>query len=58
MYITRPEAYDTMWGKLEAHYDDASASVQPALAGLQRLKPVEDEDYRALIERVDEVEAA
>ena len=47
-----------MWGKLEAHYDDASASVQPALAGLQRLKPVEDEDYRALIERVDEVEAA
>ena len=21
MYITWPEAYDTIWGKLEAHYD-------------------------------------
>ena len=62
VYITRPEAYDTMWRKLEAHYDDASASasasVQAALAGLQRLKHVESEDYRALIELVDEVEAA
>jgi hypothetical protein len=58
VYITRPEAYGTMWKKLEAHYDDTSASVQAALAGLQQLKPVESEDYRALIELVDEVEAA
>ena len=58
VYITRPEAYDTMWRKLEAHYDDASASVQAALAGLQQLKHVESEDYRALLELVDEVEAA
>jgi phosphoglycolate phosphatase-like HAD superfamily hydrolase len=47
-----------MWRKLEAHYDDASASVQAALAGLQRLKHVESEDYRAIIELVNEVEAA
>jgi hypothetical protein len=58
VYITRPEAYGTMWKKLEEHYDDTSASVQPALAGLQQLKPMESEDYRALIELVDEVEAA
>ena len=41
VYITRPEPYDTMWRKLEAHYDDASASVQAALADLQWLKHVE-----------------
>ena len=58
VYITRPEAYDEMWRKLEAHYDDASASVQAALSGLQRLKPAESEDYRALVDLVDEVEAA
>ena len=58
MYITRSEAYDTMWKKLEAHYDDTSASIQAALAPLQQLKPVESEDYTAVIELVDEVEAA
>ena len=58
VYITRPEAYDEMWRKLEAHYNDASASVQAALSGLQRLKPAESEDYRALVDLVDEVEAA
>ncbi len=47
-----------MWKKLETHYDNTSASVQAALAGLQQLKLVESEDYRALIELVDEVEAA
>jgi hypothetical protein len=40
VYTTRPEAYNEMWRKLEAHYDDASASVQAALSGFQRLKPV------------------
>ena len=58
VYITRPEAYDEMWKKLEVHYDDVSASVQAALSGFQRLKPVESEDYKALVELVDEVEAA
>ena len=58
MYITRPEAYDEMWRKLEAHYDDASASVQAALSSLQRWKPAESEDYRALVDLVDEFEAA
>ena len=58
VYMTGPEAYDEMWTKLEAHYDDASASVQAALSGLQRLKPAESEDYQALVDLVDEVEAA
>ena len=58
VYITRPEAYDEMWKKLEVHYDDVSASVQAALSGFQRLRPVESEDYKALVELVDEVEAA
>ena len=58
VYITRPEAYDEMWKKLEVHYDDVSASVQAALSGFQRLKPVESEDYKALVELVDKVEAA
>ena len=47
-----------MWRKLEVHYDDVSASVQAVLFGFQRLKPVESEDYKALVELVDEVEAA
>ena len=36
----------------------ASASVQAALSGFQQLKPVDSEDYRALVDLVDEVEAA
>ena len=58
VYITRPEAYDEMGKKLEVHYDDVSASVQAALSGFQLLKPLESEDYKALVELVDEVEAA
>ncbi len=46
-----------MWGKLELYYEDTTASVQAALEGLQRLKPVKEEDYRALVELVDEVES-
>jgi hypothetical protein len=44
-----------MWGKLECHYGDTTASVQAALENLQRLKPVKEEDYKALVELVDEV---
>ena len=28
VYVTKPEAYDIMWDRLETHNDDASASVQ------------------------------
>ncbi|CAB4027430.1 Hypothetical predicted protein [Paramuricea clavata] len=58
VFVTKPEAYDIMWEKLECHYGDTTASVQAALEDLQRLKPVKEEDYKALVELVDEVESA
>ncbi|KAK3727737.1 hypothetical protein QZH41_005196 [Actinostola sp. cb2023] len=58
VYVTKPEAYDTMWKKLETHYEDASASVQAALEELHRLKPVSEEDYKGLVELVDAVESS
>ncbi|CAB4001171.1 Hypothetical predicted protein, partial [Paramuricea clavata] len=58
VFVTKPEAYDIMWGKLECHYGDTTASVQASLEDLQRLKPVKEEDYKALVELVDEVESA
>ena len=58
VYITKPEAYNLMWEKLELYYKDTSASVQAALVGLQKLKPVKDKDYKGLVELVDEIESA
>ena len=58
VYVTRPEAYDTMWTKLETHYDDTSATVQTALDELHKLKPVTEENYRGFVELVDAVEAS
>ena len=58
VYVTKPEAYDVMWGKLEDYYEDTSASVQAALEDLKRLKPVKEEDYKSLVELVDDIEAA
>ena len=58
VFVTKPEAYDIMWEKLECHYGDTTASVQAALEDLQRLKTVKEEDYKALVELVDEVESA
>ena len=58
VFITKPEAYDIMWEKLELHYEDTSASVQAALEGLWKLKPVKEEDYKGLVELVDEIESA
>ena len=55
--VTKPEAYDIMWNRLETHYD-ASASVQAALNDLQKLKPVKEQDYKGLVHLVDEVESA
>ena len=57
VFITKPEAYDIMWEKLELHYEDTSASVQAALEDLRKLKPVK-EDYKGLVELVDEIESA
>ena len=34
VFITKPEAYDTMWEKLESYYQDTSTSVQAALEEL------------------------
>jgi len=58
VYVTKPEAYDTMWKKSEDYYDDTSATVQAALKDLHSLKPVSETDYRVLVEFVDVVEAS
>ena len=58
VYITKPEAYDVMWQKLESYYEDVGASVQAALEDLHKLKEVSDDDYKGLVEMVDEVESA
>ena len=38
VYITKSEAYDVMWQKLESYYEDVGASVQAALEDLHKLK--------------------
>ena len=58
VYVTKPEAYDVMWQKLESYYEDVGASVQAALEDLHKLKEVSDDDYKGLVELVDEVESA
>ena len=58
VYVTKPEAYDTMWKKLEAYYDDTSATVQAALEDLHKLKPVSEANYRGLAELIDVVESS
>ena len=56
--MTKPEAYDLMWRKLESHYEDVRASVQAALEDLHKLKAVKEEDYKGLVELIDETEVA
>ena len=46
--LTKPEAYGIMWKKLEACYDDTSASAQSALYDLSKLKPVKDGNCKGL----------
>ena len=58
VYVTKPEAYDAMWKKLEDFHDDASATVQAVLEDLCKLKPVSQADYRGLVEFVDVVESS
>ena len=58
VYVTKPEAYEIMWTKLEAYYDDTSASVQSALDDLSKLTAVKEGDYKGLVHLVDEVECA
>ena len=58
VYVTKPEAYDIMWQKLESHYEDVGASVQVALGDLHKLKEISEDDYRGLVELVDDVESA
>ena len=55
--VTRPEAYDFMWKKLNAYYDNAGAIVSEALEALSLLQPVQEKDYQGLIHLVDEVES-
>ena len=56
--MTKPEAYDLMWRKLESHYEDVGPSVQAALEDLHKLKAVKEEDYKGLVELINETEVA
>ena len=56
VYITRPDAYELMWQRLSEFYDDCSASVQSALEDLHRLKAVQENDFKGIVNLVDEVE--
>ena len=58
VYITKPEAYDVMWRRLENYYEDVEASVQAALEDLHKLKAVSEDDYKGLVELIDEIESA
>ena len=57
VYVTRPEAYTIMWSKLSEFYDDPSACVQSALDQLQKLKLLQEGDFKGLVQLVDTVEA-
>ena len=58
MYLTKPEAYDVMWKRLENYYEDVGASVQAALEDLHKLKAVSEDDCNGLAELIDEIESA
>ncbi len=58
VYVTKPEAYDVMWQRLENYNEDVGTSVQAALEDLHELKEVSDDDYKGLVELVDKVESA
>ena len=58
VYVTKPEAYNVMRQKLESFYEDVGASVQAALEDLHKIKAVAIDDYKGLVELVDEVESA
>lgn len=54
--ITGPHSFDIMWNRLSLFYEDPSASVDAALRRLECLRPVAEEDYRALWDFIDRVE--
>ena len=56
VYVTKPEAYDTMWTRLSEYYDDVSAGVHTALGSLRKLRQVKEDDFKGLVHLVDEVE--
>ena len=49
IYVSRPEAYELIWQRLEEYYDDTSASVQSALESINKLKSVREDDYKGLV---------
>ncbi len=56
VYITNLKHMTSCGKKLEDYYEDTSASAQAALEDLKKLKPVQEEDYKSLVELVDDVE--
>ena len=51
------QPFNIMWGRLSQFYDDSSATVRAALRRLKNLRPVREEDYKALTAFIDEVES-
>ena len=54
--ITRPDAYELMWCKLEDEYSDVSLSVQAIYGDLDNLKMVTEGDMKGLIAFINGVE--
>lgn len=56
IYITQPNAYVRMWQRLDSIYSDISSSVQAAYDDLKKLKHVREDDLKALVKFINEVE--
>lgn len=52
----QPDAYTNMWHKLDLVYSDVSQGVQHAHYQLEKLKPVKEGDYAALVKLVNAIE--
>ena len=56
IYIQDESAYDALWDRLRSEYDDPGLSSQDAISRLLSLRPVEEQDYRGLVDLIDSVE--
>jgi hypothetical protein len=56
IFVTQPNAYARMWQRLDSVYSDISLSVQAAYDDLKKLKQVREDDPRAMVKFVTDVE--
>lgn len=57
IYVTQPNAYLRMWQRLDSIYSDVSLSVQAAYDELKKLKPVKEDDSKAFVKYVNDIES-